>query len=380
LAKVDEYLIEKGVKREEFRNLKLKTIELFLKEIHNTFITEELAKVKYREKSYLQQDFEGNSYSEFMNDITTALEQNISSIQNLSVFKGFEPAKGKILANYFASIFMNFIKIMRKRMTEESSGSQGQNNSNNSINILVVLANLIFMVEFYFTQMANKYCQDLNIYEEDDFKGHIVEKLRQFFQEQITELKTLYIDSKKDVVKEVLQESLLSEFIDKKKGKYIFESKFTETFKQFVLLEKEFPQIRFYVFDILAQLIISYDELLNYAAFAKDEILRIIVEKSCSVFGNAVKIVLGQSKNVDELRQLWYEVEFFENVSSKFQTDKSKVHLKKAYQDIVQTKAALEKVDVKDVEMFTAGELATKKILIVKTKFKFQKQFEVLYI
>jgi len=48
LAKVDEYLIEKGVKREEFRNLKLKTIELFLKEIHNTFITEELAKVKYR--------------------------------------------------------------------------------------------------------------------------------------------------------------------------------------------------------------------------------------------------------------------------------------------------------------------------------------------
>ena len=93
LARVDEYLMEKHVKREEFRNLKLKTIELFLKEIHNTFITEELAKIKYREKNYLQQDFEGHSYSEFMNDITAALEKNISSIQNLSVFQGFEPAK-----------------------------------------------------------------------------------------------------------------------------------------------------------------------------------------------------------------------------------------------------------------------------------------------
>jgi len=30
------------------------------------------------------------------------------------------------------------------------------------------------MVEFYFSQMANKYCSDLNIYEEDDFREAII--------------------------------------------------------------------------------------------------------------------------------------------------------------------------------------------------------------
>ena len=40
LANIDEYLMDRQIKRDEFRNLKLKTIEIFLKEIHNTFITE----------------------------------------------------------------------------------------------------------------------------------------------------------------------------------------------------------------------------------------------------------------------------------------------------------------------------------------------------
>jgi len=196
----------------------------------------------------------------------------------------------------------------------------------------------------------------------------------------MSEIKQLYTETKKDAMKDVLQESLLSEFIDKRKGKFILESKFTEIFKQFVLLEKEFPQIRFYVFDILAQLVMAYDELVNYAAFAKDELLKLIVEKTCSVFANAVKIVLSQTKNIDELKQLWYEIEFFQNVTLKFQTDKSEGVLKTVYQDIVKKKAEIEKIEPKDTEMFTAGEIATKKILIVKTKFKFQKQFEVLYI
>ena len=40
LAKVEEYMMDRQIKREEFRTLKLKTIEIFLREIHNTFINE----------------------------------------------------------------------------------------------------------------------------------------------------------------------------------------------------------------------------------------------------------------------------------------------------------------------------------------------------
>jgi len=42
LANIEIYLMDRQIKREEFRNLKLKTIELFLKEVHNSFITEGL--------------------------------------------------------------------------------------------------------------------------------------------------------------------------------------------------------------------------------------------------------------------------------------------------------------------------------------------------
>lgn len=49
--------------------------------------------IKYKENSFLIQDFEQNPFSEFMNDVTAVLERNISEIQNLSVFRGFEPSK-----------------------------------------------------------------------------------------------------------------------------------------------------------------------------------------------------------------------------------------------------------------------------------------------
>jgi len=381
LAKVDKYLMEKNIKRQEFRDLKLKTIELFLEEIQNSFTKEELMKIKYWEKSYLKQDFEGNSYSEFMDDVKAALEKNIRMIQKLSIFQAFEPAKGEKLANYFASIFINLIKILRNKILGKTPVIQGGNQiPDNSINILVVLTNMNFIAEFYFLQIAKKYCSDLNIYDEDDFNRHVLEKLRPFLQRHITELKALYVDSNLNSFQQILKEYLTSEFVDQKKGSYSLEAKFAETFKQFVLSEKEFPQIRVYVFDILMQLVTAFDELMNYAAFTKDELLRMIVQKSCKAFVDAVKIVSGQSKNIDELKQLWCEIEFFQNVASKFQTEDCKIHFKRIYQSIVQTKAAIEKVYVNDVEMFTVGELVAKKRLILKTRFEFQKQFEVLFM
>lgn len=190
----------------------------------------------------------------------------------------------------------------------------------------------------------------------------------------------MYVQNKKEIIKEIFQESLLSEFLDKRKGKYILESKFTESYKQLVLSDKDFPQIRYYVCDVLLQLVMAYDELINYAAFTQIDLLKIIVEETCSVYANAAKLVVSFSKNIDEFKQLWYEIEFFENVTAKFQTERSQAHLKATYQGLLNSKAAVEKIEPKDAEMFDAAEIANKKILIVKTKFKFQKQFEVLFM
>jgi len=38
------------------------------------------------------------------------------------------------------------------------------------------------MVDFYFEQMANKYCSDLNIYEDEDFKVTIIAVKRTLFK------------------------------------------------------------------------------------------------------------------------------------------------------------------------------------------------------
>lgn len=169
---------------------------------------------------------------------------------------------------------------------------------------------------------------------------------------------------------------MLSELIDKKKGKYVVESKFTETYKQLILNEREFLQIRYYVFDIMTQLVIAYDELLNYAYFTQLDLLKVLVEEASSVYVNAVKIVLGNVKSNDELKQLWYEIEFFENATAKFKSEKSDAAFKMIYQEILKVKAGIEKIDIKNVDMWTAKEISEKKILIAKTKYKFQKQFE----
>jgi len=178
------------------------------------------------------------------------------------------------------------------------------------------------------------------------------------------------------VIKDILQESLLSEFIDKKKGKYIVESKFTETYKQLILNEREFLQIRYYIFDIMSQLVMAYDELLNYALFTQIDLLKVLIEEVSSVLTNAMRIVLSHAKSIDELKQLWYELEFFENATAKFKSEKSEAVFKAIYQEILKTGAAIENIELKNVDMWTASEISEKKILIAKTKYKFQKQFE----
>jgi len=52
-------------------------------------------KLDYRSHSFLIQDFDGHTFSEFMQEITGIFEQNIADIQSLSVFTGFESTKVK---------------------------------------------------------------------------------------------------------------------------------------------------------------------------------------------------------------------------------------------------------------------------------------------
>jgi len=126
----------------------------------------------------------------------------------------------------------------------------------------------------------------------------------------------------------------------------------------------------------MSQLVIAYDELLNYAYFTQLDLMKVYVEEVSSVFSNALRIVLDNSKSVDELKQLWYEIEFFENATAKFKSEKSEAIFKGIYQEILKARARIENIEVKDVDMWTAGEISEKKILIAKTKYKFQKQFE----
>ena len=64
----------------------------------------------------------------------------------------------------------------------------------------------------------------------------------------------------------------------------------------------------------------------------------------------------------------------------KFQTESSQAHLKAVYQGLLEAKAAVEKIESKDAEIFDSSEIANKRILVAKMKFKFQKQFEVLFM
>jgi len=68
------------VNLEDFRDLKTTTFEIFLKEVYKSFITETLPSIDYKANQYLIQDFDGNTFSEFFNDVTKAFETNLEEI------------------------------------------------------------------------------------------------------------------------------------------------------------------------------------------------------------------------------------------------------------------------------------------------------------
>ena len=50
-------------------------------------------KIKFQADVFLLQDFEGNCYSQFMDEATQIFEQNVLDFQPISYFTGFEEIK-----------------------------------------------------------------------------------------------------------------------------------------------------------------------------------------------------------------------------------------------------------------------------------------------
>mmetsp|Transcript_14785 Transcript_14785/g.12605 ORF Transcript_14785/g.12605 Transcript_14785/m.12605 type:complete len:130 (-) Transcript_14785:48-437(-) len=129
--------------------------------------------------------------------------------------------------------------------------------------------------------------------------------------------------------------------------------------------------MRYYIFDILLLFVQCHDELVNYAPHFYLEIMKSVLEEICRVIYNAVTIILKYSNNIDEIKQLWYEVEFFDILTPKFQNEKSIHYIKEIFGSLRAAKASIEGTEPLTTQVFTYEETGAKKILLIKTKYKF---------
>jgi len=230
-------------------------------------------------------------------------------------------------------------------------------------NTLVFLSNLKYFTDEYFDLMIGKFTEDLNIYDEKQFKDDVIEemKVRKFLPKIRGEAMKTYTTEKLHSIIECLKENLLV----KPDQVSEFQRKYATSYKQFISSEEDGFQLRYYVLDILTELVATYDEIKAYCPSIDQQIMNNIIEETLLFIGKNLAAILSSKTNKD-IKQLWLEVEFFQNLTARFHG--------KQTQNIVQgIFSALKKV--------VGGEIASedeKKKIIRLNKFKNERNFDIL--
>lgn len=154
-----------------------------------------------------------------------------------------------------------------------------------------------------------------------------------------------------------------------------FNFHFNVAYNNFVLSDPEEFHLRFYIHDILANLVLIYDELNNHSAFLVTEMITQIIEESSMILLMAFKNRLKKEDKAN-IKQCWLELEFYDNITRKFQSEKARKIINDGFTGM--KGLYFNEGESTSGEIFTASEINQKKKLIRNNRFKYQHNFAVL--
>lgn len=186
-------------------------------------------------------------------------------------------------------------------------------------------------------------------------------------------MKLLYLKKRRTEIVEIVDHYLLSPNLKS------FEGRFLETYRKLTLENSLISEIRFYIFEILTLLVYAYEELLFQAKQYLPDILKLIIDEVASVLVTTSKKILENTKDVKEYQQFWHEVEFFLNVTTKYQSPRCIANLQNIYDDLKEERSNIENTPLYKTELFDEEDARKHKVLIITAKLKFYRQFEVLF-
>lgn len=154
-----------------------------------------------------------------------------------------------------------------------------------------------------------------------------------------------------------------------------FNFHFNLAYTNYALSEPEDPQLRFYILDILSNLVLTYDELNNHSPFMVVEMVTQIVEETSMILLMAFKNRLRREEKAD-IKQCWVELEFYDMITKKYQSEKARKIIVDGFTGM--KNLFFNQGEGTTNEIFTESELAQKRKLIRHNKFKHQQNFAVL--
>jgi len=274
-----------------------------------------------------------------------------------------------MVASYFVQLFEELIKIMMELFVGKKD--HYENLKDFGINTLIALCNLKYFTDEYFAMMTSKFAEDLNIYDEKQFRDAVLEEMKKkkLLPNYIKELKTQYVKEKLLMQKEVIDENLLMKLDEKMQ----FQKKYTQSYKQFIVTDDDGFHLRYYLTDLLTNLVLTYDEIKTYCPFMNMEVLQNIIEESLSYIGKIMPLIL-KNRIEKEIKQLWLELEFFQNLTVRFHTEVAKKYFQQLNVMLRKYYFNRESQD----EIFTEEEIRKKDRFFKVNKFKNERNFDIL--
>ena len=197
-------------------------------------------------------------------------------------------------------------------------------------------------------------------------------KKRKFLPIYIKDIKTQYIREKLLIQKECIDENLFL----KSEDKNAFQKKFGIAYKQFIMSDNEGFHLRYYVSDLLTNLIMVFDEIRTYCPFIDKDVLQNIIDETLNYIAKILPVVL-KNKVEKEVKQLWLEMEFFQNLTVRFHNETTRKLFHMIFMNLKKIYFGADKANEQQ-SIFNEEENRKKERFIRVNKFKNERNFDVL--
>lgn len=290
---------------------------------------------------------------------------------------------------------------------------------------LILLTNLKFLQMHIIHDLINELFNEFPVGKDVNpvvVKDMILKSTTAIIEENVLELKKAYTERKIEKIffwtlenvvgEEILNDEKFAPAIfanDKKKidDYKLFRTNFAKeisalnVYNWHTMEIKDFEdkEIRFYILDILNELVVISNEILDKSPIFLDELMKNLLIFITVVFLKPLRLMgslpIDKAKQVfsffslifDYLlfQKIWLEIEFFQNMTSKFQTQASIqncqeifLQLKRLGKGVKEKEAPAEQIATS--EIFSAAELPLKQKLIRNNKYKYHHLFQFLFL